>query len=99
MLIARALATRPELLLLDEPTANVDRAATARLYELLVELSRSLSIMLVSHDIGIVSKFVSNVLCVNRSVVKHLISRFTGEMLSELYGRDMALVLHDHEFI
>jgi zinc transport system ATP-binding protein len=97
VLIARALATHPELMLLDEPTANVDRAATAKLYELLVELAKSLSILLVSHDIGIVSKFVTNVLCVNRTVVNHPISAFTGEMLSELYGSDMALVRHDHE--
>jgi zinc transport system ATP-binding protein len=75
----------------------VDRAATAKLYELLVELAKSLSILLVSHDIGIVSKFVTNVLCVNRTVVNHPISAFTGEMLSELYGSDMALVRHDHE--
>jgi zinc transport system ATP-binding protein len=97
VLIARALATHPQLMLLDEPTANVDRAATAKLYELLVELAHSLSILLVSHDIGFVSKFVSNVLCVNRTVVKHPIIELTGEMLSELYGSDMALVRHGHE--
>ena len=95
LLIARALATEPEILLLDEPTANVDRLATEKLYELLVELNRSLTIVMVSHDIGIVSKFVSNVLCVNRTVVMHPISQFTGEMLSQLYGGESALVRHD----
>jgi len=96
VLIARALATQPELLLLDEPTASVDRAATAKLYELLVELARRLTILLVSHDTGVVSQFVSGVLCVNRTVVKHPVSRLTGEMLSELYGADIALVRHEH---
>jgi zinc transport system ATP-binding protein len=95
MLIARALASEPEVLLLDEPTANVDRLGTAKLYELLVELNRSLTIVLVSHDLGVVSKYVSNVVCVNRTVAMHPIGELTGEMIRELYGGEIALVRHD----
>lgn len=96
VLIARALATEPEVLLLDEPTANVDRLATDKLYELLVELNQRLTVVLVSHDLGIVSRFVSSVVCVNKTVFTHPVSELTGEMIRDLYGGEIALVRHDH---
>jgi zinc transport system ATP-binding protein len=95
MLIARALASEPEVLMLDEPTANVDRLGTAKLYELLLELNRRLTILLVSHDVGVVSRHVSNVVCVNRTVVMHPIGELTGDMIRELYGGEIAMVRHD----
>jgi zinc transport system ATP-binding protein len=95
VLIARALATHPEILLLDEPTANVDRLATDKLYDLLVELNRRLTILLVSHDLGIVSRFASSVVCVNKTVFVHPTHELTGDMIRELYGGDTALVRHD----
>jgi zinc transport system ATP-binding protein len=96
ILIARALATEPEVLLLDEPTANVDRLATDKLYELLVDLNQRLTVVLVSHDLGIVSRFVSSVVCVNKTVFTHPVSELTGEMIRDLYGGEIALVRHDH---
>jgi zinc transport system ATP-binding protein len=96
VLIARALATEPEILLLDEPTANVDRLATDKLYELLVDLNQRLTVVLVSHDLGIVSRFVSSVVCVNKTVLTHPVSELTGEMIRDLYGGEIALVRHDH---
>jgi len=96
VLIARALATHPDALLLDEPTANVDRLATDKLYELLVELNRRLTVVLVSHDLGIVSRYARSVVCVNRTVFVHRTSELTGEMIRELYGGNTALVRHDH---
>ena len=97
VLIGRALATEPEVLLLDEPTANVDRLATDKLYELLVDLNQRLTIVLVSHDLGIVSRFVSSVVCVNKTVFTHPVSELTGEMIRDLYGGEIALVRHDHK--
>jgi zinc transport system ATP-binding protein len=96
VLISRALATEPEILLLDEPTANVDRLATDKLYELLVDLNQRLTVVLVSHDLGIVSRFVSSVVCVNKTVFTHPVSELTGEMIRDLYGGEIALVRHDH---
>jgi zinc transport system ATP-binding protein len=97
VLIARALASKPELLLLDEPTANVDRTMEARLYELLRKLNRRLTILMASHDVGFVTRFVKQCLCVNRNVILHPTSKLDGGIIRELYGSEMAVVRHDHE--
>jgi zinc transport system ATP-binding protein len=95
--IARALASKPELLLLDEPTANVDRAAEAKLYELLRKLNERLTILMASHDVGFVTKFVKQCLCVNRNVILHPTAKLDGGIIADLYGSEMAVVRHDHE--
>lgn len=96
VLIARALASSPTLLLLDEPTSHVDTAAEQKLYDLLEHLNERLTIVLVSHDIGVVSKLVSKVVCVNHHVMTHSTGELTGEVIQELYDTDVAMVVHDH---
>jgi zinc transport system ATP-binding protein len=96
VLIARALASQPELMLLDEPTANVDRAAEHRLYSLLEQLNERLTILMASHDVGFVIKFVKQCLCVNRNVILHPTATLDGGVIAELYGSEMALVQHRH---
>lgn len=72
VLVARALAVEPELLLLDEPATGVDPAAKGSLYELLNALhADGLTILMVSHDVGVVSQFVDQVVCINRRLVSH----------------------------
>ncbi|MBN2299427.1 MAG: metal ABC transporter ATP-binding protein [Deltaproteobacteria bacterium] len=96
VLIARAIVSGPELLLLDEPTSNVDIAVETQLYDLLNQLNDNMTIVLVTHDLGFVSSYVKNVACVNRRVVTHPTCSITGEMINEIYGRDVNLIRHDH---
>ncbi len=99
VLIARALATEPELLLLDEPTAGLDPAATRELYELLSQLNAHLTIMVVSHDVSVVSRHVRQVVCVHDGHVhKPATSEIGGELADYFPGMDgMVLVRHDHD--
>ena len=96
VLIARAIVSGPDLLLLDEPTSNVDIAVETQLYDLLDQLNKSMTIVLVTHDLGFVSSYVNKVACVNRKVVSHPTCSITGEMINEIYGREVQLIRHDH---
>lgn len=71
--IARAIVNTPELLILDEPTAGVDAATQGLFYEMLHELNeqQGITIILVTHDIGIVNKYVTKVACLNQRLVFH----------------------------
>jgi len=96
-LIARALACQPDLLLLDEPTANLDIEAEERIYELLRELSGRLTVILVSHDVGFVSKYIGTAVCVNRTVHVHTRDELSSEVIRELYGRQVRPIRHAAE--
>ncbi|MDR0608506.1 MAG: ABC transporter ATP-binding protein [Planctomycetaceae bacterium] len=97
VLIARALCGEPEILLLDEPTNNIDAASEQILFDTLTKLNQSMTIVVVSHDIGFVSQCVKNVICVNRTVAVHSASAMNGRTIHDLYGQHgMKLVLHDH---
>lgn len=95
VLLARALAGRPQLLLLDEPTASVDVDVEQRLQAILDELSRSMTIIMATHDLGFVTGAVHSCLCVNRKVRMHPIGELTGDVIRDLYGAPMRQVRHD----
>ncbi|WP_435103234.1 metal ABC transporter ATP-binding protein [Arhodomonas sp. AD133] len=96
VLIARALAVRPRMLLLDEPTANIDPRAERDLFDLLKALNRRMTIVVVSHDIGFVSEYVSHVACLNRSLVCHTAEPLDEGVLERLYGHPVRVVDHAH---
>lgn len=97
VLIARALACDPELLLMDEPAANLDPLVQDEMNDLLHELNTRLSIVLVSHDVGFVTQHVQTVLCVNRKVWVHAAGQITGDSIRNLYGHDVHMVHHGHD--
>jgi zinc transport system ATP-binding protein len=94
MLIARALATNPGLLLLDEPTASVDAAARVQIYELLEELNKSMTIILVTHDLLAISSHVHRLACLNRTLVYHGEPEFNEDVVNGLYGCPVDLIAH-----
>lgn len=104
VLVARALATKPEFLILDEPTANMDAESENRLFKTLGTLKGNTTIMIVTHDTGFVSSLITEVLCVgDRNALNgaHTIVRHGTEPADntppDLYGGKARKVLHNSE--
>lgn len=70
VLIARALASQPKILLLDEPTSSTDKEAEKAIFETLVQLKKDLTILIVTHNIGIMLTHMEQALCVNGTVTQ-----------------------------
>ena len=93
-LIARALAAKPRLLLLDEPTASVDAASRDQIHQLLEELNKSMTIILVTHDLLAVSSNVRRLACLNRRLVYHGEPELNEDVVNNLYGCPVDLIAH-----
>lgn len=97
--IARALVSDPEILILDEPTVGVDTASVQAFYELLSHLNkeRGITLLLITHDVGAMTSYVTKVACLNKSLHFHGSTKdFEESDMSSLYGHDVHLLTHEH---
>lgn len=96
VLIARAVATGGDILILDEPTANIDSASEQQFFELLGRLNEHMTILMVTHEVGFASTFFKRIICVNNQVYIHPTSELTGELIQNMYGGNLQMIRHDH---
>lgn len=100
--IARAIVSQPELLILDEPTVGIDTENVEQFYQLLSRLNKELNItlILVSHDIGVITTHVNDLLCLNKTIHYHGdpagFEKMSDEERSKLYGHHIHTIIHDH---
>jgi zinc transport system ATP-binding protein len=92
-LLARALVSSPRLLVLDEPETHVDNLFETELYSLLKELNKEITILLVSHDIGILSPYIKTIACVNRNLHYHPSNEINEEQL-KVYNCPIEVIAH-----
>jgi len=101
VLLALALDPKPELLLLDEPAAGIDFKDQQKFYDLIAHISREdgSTILLVSHDLSVVSRFAEHVLCLSEGKIKcqgNPAAVLTSDVLAQTFGTDMQPFAHAH---
>jgi len=101
ILIAWALAGNPQMLLFDEPTSGIDVSGEETVYELIrrVTRERNLTVLMITHDLAVVSELSTRVLCVNRTLVCQgpPLEVLNPDRLRELYGTEVKYYRHEHE--
>ncbi len=100
VLIAWSLLDDPDVLLFDEPTAGIDVGGEETIYKLLKKLKdeRNLTILLVSHDLNVVYKYATNVMCINKEMICYgtPATVLDPAALAKLYGGEISFYKHEH---
>lgn len=91
--LCRAVISSPRILMLDEPSTYVDSQFEKEFYAILEELNKRMCIVMVSHDLGMISSYVKTIGCVNGTLHYHDSNRITPEQL-ELYDCPIELITH-----
>jgi zinc transport system ATP-binding protein len=94
VLIARALASEPEILLLDEPVAGIDAMMQKEFYEVLAGLKSKITIIMASHDLSAVSTYVDKIACLNQTLYFHNSKEITDADMQHAYNCPVELIAH-----
>ena len=95
MLLARALVAGPTILFLDEPTASIDTTGSDEIYTFLRALNeKGTTIILVSHNIGVVSQYIKSIACINKELHFHADGKLTEETVTKAFGCPVDLIAH-----
>ena len=95
VLLARALAAKPRILFLDEPTASIDTQGQDEIYEHLRALnSAGTTVLLVTHNVGAVSAYIKSIACVNRELFFHPDGVLDETTITKAYGCPVDIVAH-----
>ena len=96
VLIARALINNPRILLLDEPTANIDSNTKIEIYHILKELNTNMTILIVSHDIEEMISYVDSIACLNKTLHYHVINnKIDKESFNRKYTCPVSLYINE----
>ncbi len=87
--LARALISEPELLILDEPTSNIDPQARFCFYDFLGKLGSDITLVMVSHDLSLSVTKINKIACVNKRLIVSPVVGFNKEMLSLIFGEHL----------
>ena len=95
VLLARALVAKPKILFLDEPTASIDTTGTDEIYQHLERLNNAgTTVVLVSHNISVVSKYIKSVACINKELYFHADGKLDEATLTKTFGCPVDFVDH-----
>ena len=94
VLLMRAIVSHPQLLILDEPNTYVDKMFESQFNDLLCEINKDTSIILVSHDVGTLLSMVKNVACVNETLHYHPGTDMSDEWLDKTYSCPVEVIRH-----
>lgn len=99
--IARALATEPEIIFLDEPTTGIDPQTRAEFYALLRKMNDELglTLVLISHDVETVLREAKHIACIDRTLVCHTVPEefIKDTQASKLLGDSVKIITHGHQ--
>ncbi len=86
VLLARAVISQPELLILDEPTSNIDPYGTFCFFSYLEKLNGKMTIIMVTHNLGLIMSGAKSVACVNKNLIYMDKPQINQEMIDLMYG-------------